>query len=97
MEVDNNPVNDAGRPRPLALTSSDPSLQLRPLCRIAVGMGLHARLGAASGLSQLPPDILGRIVRHLESGMPFHEYIYRDMHGKCPGLIPGFATLQGAA
>jgi hypothetical protein len=29
--------------------------------------------------------------------MPFHEYIYRDLHGKCPGLIPGFATLRGAA
>ena len=97
MDEDTNPAPGAGRPRPLALNPSDPSLQLRPLCLIAVGMGLHARLGAASGLSQLPPDILGRIVRHLESGMPFHEYIYRDLHGKCPGLIPGFATLRGAA
>jgi hypothetical protein len=89
--------SDAGRPQPLALNPGDPSLQLRPHCMIAVGMGSHNRLGADSLLQQLSADVLGRIAKHLESGIPFQEYIYRDLHAKCPRLIPGFATFQGAA
>jgi hypothetical protein len=88
---------NTGRPLPLALHQCDPRLQQRLQSRIAVGMGAHVRLGTESLLQRLPKELLERIVKHLEYGLPFHEFIYEDLHAKCPGLTPAFSLLQRLA
>jgi hypothetical protein len=88
---------NTGRPLPLALHQCDPRLQQRLQSRIAVGMGAHVRLGTESLLQRIPKELLERIVKHLEYGLPFHEFIYEDLHAKCPGLTPAFSLLQRLA